>query len=348
LLILCSSLLLSAKKRPANQSAATQEINGLPNVSTKRNPDSNEVSISADLLFWVVHEAGPDCWAEVFDTNPGSVVNEIRQVEFQWDPGFIVGVGYGMAYDQWNTNASYTWFHTEGKDFASSDQGAIFSTFLGNFYADNPDGAGLHGPSYRRAYIDWTVSFNMFDWELGRSFRVSEALSLRPFVAAKGGWIHQSVHTRWEIPDVAALPNPVPFNQASENIKNHFWGIGPAAGVDTRWNLFAKDWGVYLFGNFSGALLWGHWSFDDLYENDIPHQVKVDSQSLDGGAPMVRAFMGLGWNRYFNQSGLLFSAKLGYELQFWLGQLKFYSFTAGRQESLLTLQGGTFAFGLDY
>ncbi|HSX03600.1 MAG TPA: Lpg1974 family pore-forming outer membrane protein [Rhabdochlamydiaceae bacterium] len=319
---------------------------GLPNISARLNPECRDFNVFASLIVWTVREAGADCWAEVITTSSSTFSNDLREVDFDWDPGYRVGISYGMMHDQWDTQAYYTWFKTTGKDHVSSLPGAVHSTFLGNFYIDNQDGKGLSGPSYQEASIQWTIHFNMFDWELGRNFWVSNSLAIRPFVGVKGGWIDQSIHSKWQDP---ALSATLFFNTGTENLKNNFWGIGPAAGINTRWNLF--NFGCHsfdLFGDFSGAIMWGHWTFGDLFKNDIDQVVSVDLNPIKSGASMLRTFMGFSWKAFFSQNRTQFSAKLGYEMQFWLDQLQFYSFVGGRLNNELTLQGGTLEFCFDF
>ena len=123
--------------------------------------------------------------------------NNIQEVDFGWDVGIRAGLGYGMLHDQWKTKVYYTYFDTRGKDSISSSPGAVHSTFLGNFYVYNTDGSGISGPSYQKATIDWKIDFNMFDWDLGRSFWASPSIALFPFIGIKGGWIDQSIHSKW-------------------------------------------------------------------------------------------------------------------------------------------------------
>lgn len=346
------SLLITALFSGLSLDAACQTDtppNGLPNPSARFNGDCKSVHCFATLLFWTAREFGTDCWAEVITTNGSTSSNTLVPVPFGWDPGFKVGLGYGMEYDQWDTQASYTWFHTQGEDSLSGGPGTIHSTFMGNFYVSNPDGSGLSGPSYQQASIDWTLQFNMFDWELGRNYWVSRSLALRPFFGAKGGWIHQNIHSTWQNPSFGTLPDPTPFHIGVEKVQNNFWGIGPSAGVNMKWNVLkVSNHALHLFGDFSGALMWGHWSFSDLYTNDAPQQVIVNLKDVNSGATMVRSFMGLEWNAKFHQNNYQFSTKLGYETQFWLDQLQFYSFIGGTLDTALTLQGGTFAFSLDF
>lgn len=318
---------------------------GVPNVSTRCDPLLQTVDLFAQLIVWTAKEAGADCWAEVLTETPSAKSNDILGVDFGWDPGFRVGIGYGMLHDEWDTKAYYTWFHTKGKDSVSGSPGSVHSSFLGNFYVNNVTGAGLSGPAYQAASIDWTIHFDLFDWELGRSFWVSKSLSMRPFVCVKGGWIHQSIHSVWENP---ALSAPVYFFIGTEDLKNNFWGIGPGAGLGTEWNLFQGDSSFYLFGDFSAALMWGHWSFKDRFQDSLPQHVSIHLQPINGGASTLRTFMGFGWDFVCKKRCTQISAKLGYEMQFWLDQLQFYSFTGGRLVNELTLQGGTFEILFDF
>jgi len=318
---------------------------GVSNLSTRCDPPSSELELFAQLIIWTAREAGADCWAEVLDRSLANKSNNILEVDFGWDPGFRVGFGYGMMHDEWDTKAYYTWFHTKGKDSVASAPGSVHSSFLGNFYINNVDGSGLSGPTYQEASIDWTIHFDMFDIELGRSFWVSRSLALRPFVSVKGGWIHQSIHSEWQNPDLSA---PVYFSVGTENLKNNFWGIGPGAGINTEWSLFQGESSYYLFGDFSAALIWGHWSFGDIFQNDLPQHVSIHLQPINGGASTLRTFMGFGWDSECKKRCYRVSAKLGFEIQFWLDQLQFYSFTGGRLVNELTLQGGTFELLFDF
>ncbi len=310
--------------------------------------DSKNFDVFASFIFWTAKEAGADCWAEVITTHGSASSNILKSIPFNWDPGFKVGIGYKQP--EWDIQTYYTWFYTLGKDSVSSLPGSVLSTFLGNFYIDNEQGSGINGPPYQKASIDWSIRFHMFDCELARLFLISESLTLRPFFGAKGGWIHQAIHTKWYNPDLSAIQflGSPDYSVGTEKLNNNFWGIGPQFGVHTKWLLLTKQkQSFYLLSDLSGAIMWGHWSFGDIFENSIQQKTVIDFAPLNYGASMIRSFLGCGWETCFsNQSSL--SLKLGYETQFWLNQLQFYSFVAGRFANALTLQGGTFALLFDY
>lgn len=82
--------------------------------------------------------------------------------------------------------------------------------------------------------------------------------------------------------------------------------------------------------------MWGHWTFEDIYQNNGGTEVDAITPNINSGATMLRGFSGLAWEAPH------FSLRLGYEAQFWLDQLKFYSYNIGWQDNELTLQGGSF------
>jgi len=337
---------IAANQQDIKTSGPSTFGEGLPNISSRFHADSHSVDLFASLIVWSAKESGTEAWAQKLVETDLNTDFDLLAVDFGWDAGFRVGIGYGMHHDQWDTQLYYTWFRTRGHDHASGPPGSIHSSFLGNFYVNNQDGEGLTGIAYRRASIDWSIHYNIFDWELGRSFWVSKALSLRPFIGIKGGWIDQSIHSNWRDPVVAAADF---FDTGVENLKNNFWGIGPSAGLDTKWMVYdARSHRLWLFGDLSGAIMYGHWTFSDAYHNDIDQKVNVKLSHLNSGASMVRTWLGLGWDVTFSRGRYQFAAQLGYEMQFWFDQLQYYSFDDGRLVNELTLQGGTLELRFDF
>jgi hypothetical protein len=336
--------LRTQKKSVPLEAPPAQPISSdLPNISTRAPAQSNTLIFFGDLLVWKAEESGTENWGQTY----GNGFIDIHSVSFPWDVGFRVGAGYGMKHDEWDTQLYYTRFKTVGKDRVSSPD-IVTSPFLGNFYIDNAFGISDSGPTYHRSSIRWGIDFNIFDLELGRKYRPSKAIVLRPFIGLKGGWIHQKIHSTWKDPEDSLLfLNP--FTTAKENLKNNFWGIGPSVGLNTSWRLKEINrHAFYLFGDFSGALMYGHWTFKDVYTNDFGQKVSIDLSPINGAASMFRSFMGMQWAVCSKTDRFRFSIKLGYEMQFWLQQLQFYTLNVGRLLNTLTLQGGTLDFGMEF
>jgi len=317
-----------------NLLADTACDSGLPNLSSRSWCDSNSPYFFADLLYWRAEE-GATSWADVVHIQPETFFNQ-ADLSFGWDFGFRGGIGYNLDYDQWDTRLVYTWFHTKAKDaytLSSSDVGIISSEFLGAFIE-------LPRTVFGFASIQWAILFNMFDWELGRDFLVSGALSLRPFMGLKGGWIHQTIRSQWT--------NPLSL-VAEENLKNNFWGIGPSGGVNTDWRLGGNSSRFFsLFGDFSGAYMWGKWNCSDIYFDNFPSKVVVNTPSTFLGSLTFRCFAGIGWATNFNKNRSHFATRIGYEMQFWFNQLKIVTFDELRLHHDLTLQGGTCDIRFDF
>lgn len=309
---------------------------GLPNLPEIQ---CQKVQIFGDVLVWNAAESGMENWGLVF-SGPNI---DIQTVEFDWNVGFRGGIDYALIHDEWDTKLYYTWFHTAGSAHAGPANGGFFSAYLGNFYINNPNGANDFGAVYQSGSIHWDLHFNTIDWELGRAYWVSSALVLRPFFGLKGGWIDQKIDTRWQNPIRSALV----FTSATEDLKQEFWCIGPSGGFESKWKLISyNSYCFSLFGDFSGALLWGKWTFDDVYTNDAPAKVLVTEPDVVGGTSMLRGLMGFQWDLGWERLNL--SLKAGYEAQFWFEQLRLYIFNQGQVNNVLTLQGGSFELNLNF
>ena len=117
--------------------------NGFPNPSARCSKDSKSWDAFASLIVWTAGESGTDCWAEVIVNDGANNSNTLETIDFGWNPGVRAGLAYEIERDQWDTKFYYTWYYTRGKDSVQSGFGTVHSTFMGNFYLDNPNGEGI-------------------------------------------------------------------------------------------------------------------------------------------------------------------------------------------------------------
>ncbi len=82
----------------------------------------------------------------------------------------------------------------------------------------------------------------------------------------KAAFINQSIDSNWQNPYDPSSKLPIStFSSAVENFTNNFWGVGPSFGLNTSWNLYEMPKNsMGLFGDFSGAFLWGGWQITDV------------------------------------------------------------------------------------
>lgn len=308
----------------------------------------------ADALFWTVREGSADNWAQVITPKEilGSYVGTATLVDapFDWNTGFRVGFGYHRSTDSSEAALYYTNYSTRA---TSRTAGEVYSAFLGNFYVDNKDGDSF-GPHYRSASIQWDFDFQTIDFEIRRSFSIAPNLTVRPFVGIKTAFIDQSVKSSWHQP-IDTLEKTYLFDSATENLDQNFWGIGPSLGVNLEIPLCIRPrYTLKFFGAPSGSLMYGNWTFSDVYMNDGPTStttpdrttVAINMEPITGIATMISGTMGIEWTQHFSRAST--TLRISYEAQVWLNQMQFYSYNMGRLNNLMSLHGGVLEFCINY
>jgi hypothetical protein len=124
-------------------------------------------------------------------------------------------------------------------------------------------------------------------------------------------WIKQNLTAHYYFPIV------------SQAGKNDFWGIGPKAGVSTRW-FVDSHWN--FFGNCSGSLLYS--SFDVRATTVVN---TVTTTSLNGThhriVPTVQGAIGFGWEANFLSNHYHVAMNIAYEAQYWWRQNQLFNYT---------------------
>ncbi len=292
---------------------------------------ANAWQASADLLYWFASEEPDSIWATAAgEAGFNRILFKGADLSFDWDYGVRLGIRRVCFCDRWDTRLYWTGYWTQGRD-ALPDTGAlIFTEFFGGFV--NQDQA-------RSGQVQWRLNYSMFDWELGHPFCCCRGLTVRPFLAIKGGWINQTIHSSWQN-ETDTMP-PVPF-ESTENLTNDFWGIGPCGGINTAWTLCRY---LTLVGDVSAAMLWGNWDFIDVYQNTTPKEIIVTLPHSHLGGSMLRSFVGARWEAVCRCH---LAVSLGYEMQIWFNQLRIATFQQLRLHGDLTIQGVTFRCQCDF
>lgn len=283
-------------------------------------------ALYADALYWTTSETVD--WALILSQSPSLEKVTFAGVDFDWDPGFRVGVGVSELCGCWDTQFFYTYFR------ASTTNRAKGEKIRSNFFGPKLSAVGF----FQEAKIRTKIDYNMFDWELGRVLYPASCLSLHPMIGLKGGWIHQTLDTSWRktVDILNILIFPV---TATEDVTNDFWGIGPQGGVNGKW--YFTDY-FSVVGNFSAAFLWGHWSFSDHYIDSLISNIIVKEKDRNFGAFMLQGLIGLG----FDSS--CFSLTAGYEIQDWYNQYQVFDLGTGGQSQDLLFQGLTVHIGIEF
>ncbi len=192
---------------------------------------SSNLWISGDLLYWTVNEDGFGCEfgsttinTTIVGSIPTTAITEHdRDIDFDWKPGFRVGIGGDWPCSGWDTGAYWTWYKGKGH---------------GHFH-------------HNRAH--WNMDFNVGDAVLGRRFQVGKCVNLRPFVGLRYAQIEQKLHSNLKTKIIAATGNSIVYSTFRN--KQKFWGFGPELGLEADFYI-GNRWSVY--GELDGAVLYGH------------------------------------------------------------------------------------------
>jgi hypothetical protein len=291
-----------------------------------------------DLLYWQLRESGADNWGQLATISGTNTTYKVLDAPFDWNTGVRIGVGHEFNNGSFDVTLAYTHYQATASNQAS---GTVISSFDGNYFANNTNGASLDKP-YRSANIRYQFFYNTLDVNLGKNYKLDTILSFHPYFGIKTAMLYQNIYSNWM--------NPIPatdFTSATENLKNNFSGIGPSVGVDSTWLVCSsKGKTVDLIGNFAGALLYGRTTFSDIYANNKPITITVHNDNIKGVSSMLGGLLGLQWNSQFAKSDL--NIHLGYEAQIWFNQMQFYSLNMGKMSRPVILQGANIEFRFNF
>ncbi len=279
----------------------TESMDSIPDFAKTT---ENRTSASIDFLWWQAQEGGTDWAYSLMPTTEPLDIGYNKSVDFPWKPGFRVGIDYIFQRDGWDSNLYYTWYET-------SRHQNVFNPF-----PENDEIAGIEPLQTdiqisTEGKINWRILFSMFDYEIGCSYFPTRFLSLRPHIGVKGGWIHQNVHMSFDTLFVDTL---------HAKKKNHFWGIGPSGGINTKWILGNVSSHYFsLRGDFGGALMWGHFNVGEK-ETETDFLIQRHNLSKNLIVPAVDVLLGFAWETLFHDNKCRFTLNLDYEMQYWFRQ----------------------------
>lgn len=284
-----------------------------------------------DVLAWSASETD-SAWAEIISpalTTSNNVNHEY--MTFHARPGMKLGFLYEPG-DHYIDSTFYwtTYSSSSSKNIPLGDQVIASLFFSGSFF--------LSGSVSFGAYAKWQMALNMLDWQASHPFKPTPSLTLTPKVGIKGGTINQSINVDW-------------FDEiysATEVVTNNFTGIGPSFGLNANWNIMQ---GFNLVGDVSTALMYGRWNETDTYNRPtavlglIPGETIYTTMNKSKlGSPMMDYYLGLQW---VHEGRSRVTVDLGYEMQYWAGQLRWLAVQQFPPLGDLTLQGATCGITID-
>jgi len=246
-LILTTSSSLYAGEYPS--STQGKEAAGLVNPPSRFEVDNGwNFFLNTEFLWWVAKEDGL-YFAQSGFTNEETIAvppdgtynfkGRLQKVHPHWRPGFRIGFGGNMSYDEWDIFLNWTWFQSHAGEKKKGHLLALWA------YPD-VDEPGNSGRYARKARGDWSLHYNVLDLEMGRAFWVGKYFSLRPFFGARGAWVDQAFKIKYDL-------RTSPETDVRLKAKSDFEGGGVRAGFDARFTLLS-GWSFYGIA-YQSALL---------------------------------------------------------------------------------------------
>ena len=187
--------------------------------------------LTADFLYWEARQGSLEYAQTGIETSGGGNASlpqgKVFTPEFEYDPGFRVGLGLGLGHDAWDLFVQYTWYHQNAKQTVNTHTDNSLSTLQAT-----PNMGFSTGSPLTYADGDWKLRLNMIDLELGRDSYFSKYVALRYFIGLKAAWQNQNFDVNYKWLDTSNA-NAETNTHIAQTMKN--FGIGLRAGLNGSW-----------------------------------------------------------------------------------------------------------------
>ena len=307
--------------------------------------DGCDLFLTADLLYFTPRENGLEFAVKGNPLSAPDTSAKLKDLNFDWELGVRVGLGYNIPHDQWDIYLNWLRFYPNAHGEAKGhDLSSVWTNPI--LIPPNPNPAIANS-----ADGHWNMRLDQLDLELGREFFVSRWLSLRPHLGLRNAWIRQHYTLEYSfIPDIYTLP-PM---EDRVSLKNRFWGLGMCAGLDTQWTIKG---GWSLYGNAAFALLYSEFHLHND-EHSVFSSFTLDLKAQNHQRLVTGIFdlaAGLAWDHMFADDSFHFGFKLGWEQHIYFAQNQLFRTLNPDNPAIiianqgdLTLQGWTLSARVDF
>lgn len=273
---------------------------------------SYDFFVSASFTYWQPTQENMELGVVSKTTSSDLVHGKTADLDFDYKPGFKVGIGMNFDYDQWDSYIEYTWFRgTERVKKNLSSSVLLPAWQIPDFLA----------PEYESGSEKWKLSMDLVDWDLARSFLVGQKLCFRPFFGLRWARIDQTVHVNYsnQSPSAQFIWPSTKIHQTSDS-----WGIGPRLGLCSDWQLGA-GWKLYSKGEVD--VLFTQYDLKSTQKSNglLPNGYSVSRDDVDYLRTHLELDLGLGWGTYFLEKRYHIDFRADYGFQVFFDQNMFRS-----------------------
>lgn len=245
-------------------------------------------------------------------SSPLDLVNGSKaKLDFDYKPGFKVGFGANLPYDDWMTFVEYTWFRgTQTVQRNNDTQADLLPAWQIPDFLD---------PRYNFGLEKWTLDMDLVDWDLARGYHVGKHLCFLYSIGARYARIQQTLDVDYVNANAADF-----FIWPSTYIDQftRSWGVGPKLSLTSDWNFCG---GFRLIGKGAIDLLFTQYDLKSTQKSEvaIPNQYILKDKNMNTLRLHTELSLGLGFGRYFFSNSYHFDLSADYGFQVFFDQNMF-------------------------
>lgn len=289
---------------------------GAQTATTRPEVDGYGWNFTVNALYWHAKVGGTEfAYTDQDPLGNLPISGRAKDIDFSWDWGLRFGLGYNLDYDGWDIRAMYTWFDSNDHSSTGAGQNSSVVPLKGS--------SKIVDDVNRFQFCNSAKSQFDFDYqtiilELGRAYFVSSQISFRPHWGLKTAWIDQKQKTTYSGGEAEGETLGLGVNNVKVKEESDFWGLGPRAGVNSKWHL-GKSFSI--FGNIAAAVLYGKFDVDhrERFSAVEDRRIKL-SANRHAFSPNLQMQLGLRYDGYFKNNKHHLGIGLGYEAQYWWRQ----------------------------
>src|SRR3990167_7296307 len=306
----------SYKNRNSDQGQRAAKTQLIPGYNASSRIDvrgSWDVFLNASFIYWNLSQdtmalALADGRSNADYTTNFLVNGPTVGMDFQYKPGFKIGLGCNTNQDDWDIYSEYTRVH--GTDTLSTTGQTLSSGATAPLLPLWGNGYILSDNAYDSGSETWACNLDFVDLSVGRAYYVGTCLKFRTFFGARGAWIIQNVYAQYINTSFSNSSAPVEVpGTLSVYSRSHSWAVGPRIGLDTNWDLGV---GIRMFGNANADILYTKYNTQDKTNFLVSSTVSpytsgqtiyfINSERLSGLRTHFDLELGFGWGTYFDNN----------------------------------------------
>jgi len=242
---------------------------------------------------------------------------------FDLSSGVRLGFG-GYTSDKWDVKIRGTYLHSSTQKNSHFEDALLNPSFF-------PTLEGSSGPE---AIVHAKLTFGLVDLTLGRETSLTKKFTIHPYIGIRNVWIRETLRGFFE-PELS-LPSHYKYI-------NNVWGLGPRTGMNSSY-YFARNWSIQ--GGLSGAFVLGNYQAKQNLHSEIEgsnpieflHTILKDSHGIIRAN--LDAFLGLGWDYWFNKNKNRVYIALLCETSYWFGINQLMDFNSYQTDNGKTIVNG--------